>query len=64
MKDNCDLNIEDLTKYLESKLEGYKIPKFFEKVNEIPRTFNGKIDRRKAINEYRYKEEDCIRSGI
>ena len=47
MKDNCDLNIEDLTEYLESKLEGYKIPKFFEKVNEIPRTFNGKIDRKK-----------------
>ena len=64
MKDNCNLNIEDLTKYLESKLEGYKIPKFFEKVDEIPRTFNGKIDRRKAINEYRYKEENCIRPGI
>ena len=38
-----------LASYLEEKLEAYKVPKIFEQVDEIPRTFNGKIDRKKLI---------------
>jgi acyl-coenzyme A synthetase/AMP-(fatty) acid ligase len=35
---------------METKLENYKIPKFIEQISEIPKTFNGKIDRKKLIN--------------
>ena len=34
------------------ELEDYKVPKFIEAVDEIPRTFNGKIDRKKIIKMY------------
>ena len=33
--------------FLESKLEAYKIPRRIERIPEIPRTFNGKIDRKR-----------------
>ena len=36
--------------FLETKLEAYKIPKRIETIKEIPRTFNGKIDRKKLIS--------------
>ena len=49
MKPGCDLDIQELTVYLEQKLEAYKIPKFYEKLSEIPKTYNGKIDRKKLI---------------
>jgi len=52
MKDEAIFNAEKLTEYFESRLEGYKVPKFYEIVQEIPKTFNGKIDRKKAIKEY------------
>jgi len=38
-----------LSAYLEEKLEAYKVPKYMEQIEEIPRTFNGKIDRKKLI---------------
>lgn len=38
-----------LVSYLEDKLEAYKIPKYIVETDEIPRTFNGKIDRKKII---------------
>ena len=41
-----------LAAYLDEKLEAYKIPKYIEAVEEIPRTFNGKIDRKKIIAQY------------
>jgi len=43
------LDTKELTAYLESKLESYKIPKYIESIDVIPRTFNGKIDRKKLI---------------
>jgi acyl-CoA synthetase (AMP-forming)/AMP-acid ligase II len=36
--------------YMEEKLEAYKVPKYFEAIDALPRTFNGKIDRKKLIN--------------
>ena len=47
LKDGCVLEQDRFISYLESKLEAYKIPKRIEIVQEIPRTFNGKIDRKK-----------------
>lgn len=40
-----------LVTYLEDKLEAYKVPKYIVQTDEIPRTFNGKIDRKKIIAE-------------
>lgn len=42
----------ELTDYLEKKLEAYKIPKFFELVDSIPKTYNGKADRKNIIKNY------------
>lgn len=50
MKEGHIFNIEDITSYLETKLEAYKIPKYIESISEIPKTYNGKIDRKKIIN--------------
>jgi len=47
MKDGFSFNIEDITSYLETKLEAYKLPKYIETLSEIPKTYNGKIDRKK-----------------
>jgi len=49
VKDGFDFDIEGFTSFLESKLEAYKIPKLFEVIPEIPKTFNGKIDRKKLM---------------
>ncbi len=47
LKENADFDQAKFVAFLETKLEAYKIPKRIEIVNEIPRTFNGKIDRKK-----------------
>lgn len=49
IKDGFTFNIEDITSYLETKLEAYKIPKYIENLAEIPKTYNGKIDRKRLI---------------
>lgn len=40
------LNKRALAQYLKSKLELYKVPLLYEEVENIKRTFNGKIDRK------------------
>ncbi len=47
LKDGTIFDKEELTSFLESKLEAYKIPKIYEVIQEIPKTFNGKIDRKR-----------------
>lgn len=49
MKNGCIFDASEIVLYLESKLEAYKIPKFVECVEEIPKTYNGKIDRKRII---------------
>lgn len=46
------LDAAALSSYLEEKLEAYKIPKYIVEVDEIPRTFNGKLDRKAVIAQY------------
>jgi len=52
VNDGYTLDASALSAFLEEKLEAYKIPKYIEAVDEIPRTFNGKIDRKKIIALY------------
>ena len=49
LKEGETFDQAEFIKFLESKLEAYKIPKRIELIPEIPRTFNGKIDRKKLI---------------
>jgi len=49
VNDGFTLDAGALAAYLEEKLEAYKVPKYIQQTEEIPRTFNGKIDRKKLI---------------
>lgn len=46
LNEGYQLDQKELSKYLFSKLESLKVPKTFEVIDEIPRTFNGKIIRK------------------
>ena len=52
VNEGCELDAAALSAYLEEKLEAYKVPKYIQQVEEVVRTFNGKIDRKKMINLY------------
>lgn len=43
---DVEFSMKDLAKYIASQLEVYKVPQAYEQVNEIHRTFNGKLDRK------------------
>lgn len=47
MKNGCELDTGALRSFLDRTLETFKIPKLFETVSDIPKTANGKIDRKK-----------------
>lgn len=47
VEEGIDVNVSELKKFMAEHLESYKIPKTIAKVDEIPKTFNGKIDRKK-----------------
>ncbi len=42
----ADIDINELKKHMASYLEAFKVPKLVAKVEEIPKTSNGKIDRK------------------
>jgi amino acid adenylation domain-containing protein len=44
---SSDYSPEDLKKYLSAKLPAYMIPGYFVRLEELPLTVNGKVDRRK-----------------
>ena len=44
-----DINIQSFASFLSKKLEGYKVPRYFEKTEKIARTYNGKLDRKHYI---------------
>lgn len=46
MKQDKPFNEAELYKYLTQTLEGYKVPKVIVEIQAIPRTYNGKIDRK------------------
>jgi len=49
LKKGVDFNKLDLLKYLSESMEDFKIPKKFEVIKEVPRMYNGKIDRKSLI---------------
>lgn len=46
MDDKDVLDKKRIAMFLKSKLESYKVPNYYERVDSIRRTFNGKIDRK------------------
>lgn len=42
-----NMSPENLKHYLSRHLEGYKVPKIITEIDNVPRTYNGKIDRKK-----------------
>ena len=46
MSDGATLDRRGLARYLKTRLETYKVPLLYEQVEQIARTFNGKIDRK------------------
>ena len=52
LKDSCALDVNDITVFLSSELEPYKVPTFIEQIDQIARTPNGKIDRKNIIKMY------------
>lgn len=53
MNDGCEFDQKEISKFMLDKLESFKVPKIFEVIDEIPRTFNGKIIRKqlKELNQ-------------
>lgn len=47
LNEGFSLDAGELAEYLRANLEAYKVPKYIECIPEIPRTYNGKIDRKK-----------------
>lgn len=43
---NAEFNLKEFRKFLTKKLESYKVPSYYEEVEEIAKTYNGKIDRK------------------
>ncbi|MBE7005072.1 MAG: acyl--CoA ligase [Ruminococcaceae bacterium] len=46
MKQNRAFDAKELREYLLERLESYKVPTSFERVDTVKRTYNGKIDRK------------------
>ncbi len=51
-KEAGNFNVEDLKSYLKKKLSGFKIPKKFFIVKEIPKTELGKVEKKILIEKY------------
>ena len=52
LKADMQLDEQAIRELIANNLEPYKMPKQIAVINEISRTFNGKIDRRKMIDMY------------
>lgn len=52
-KQNSSLTFEDISKQLIGKLEPYKCPVYYQWINQIPKTQNGKIQRNLLLNNDR-----------
>ena len=46
MNEDTPYDVKSIRNHMVSKLENYKVPKFFEKVDKVERTYNGKLNRK------------------
>ena len=46
MQDGCDFDPKAISAFLAKTLEAYKIPRFYEQVDKVERTYNGKLNRK------------------
>ena len=46
LEENTDIKQRDLIKFLKEKLENYKLPFYYQKIDSVERTYNGKINRK------------------
>ncbi|MFC1534794.1 long-chain-fatty-acid--CoA ligase [Thermodesulfobacteriota bacterium] len=53
LKDGERINAEEIVQFLEGKIGKYKIPKYIEFVDQIPRTASGKIQRYLLIEKFK-----------
>lgn len=44
--DGEEINKRDIARFINAKLERHKVPLLYERVDEVKRTFNGKLDRK------------------
>ena len=52
LKEGMELNEDAIRGIIQKNLEPYKMPKQIVVIDEILRTFNGKIDRKQMISKY------------
>jgi len=52
VKEGMELDSQDIRDLILENLEPYKLPKKIQQIDEIIRTFNGKIDRKQMIAKY------------
>ena len=46
MREDAEFSVQKITSELQQRLEGYKVPTQYEKVESVARTYNGKLDRK------------------
>ncbi len=49
IKKGCSFDYNGIYQFLKERLEAYKVPKLIEEIEAIPRTYNGKIQRKKLM---------------
>lgn len=50
LKPGATLDGRSIRNHLMKHLENYKLPKYIDEISEVPRMFNGKIDRKRLVN--------------
>lgn len=52
LKQGETLNVRELRRYLMDHLENFKVPKRIVEIDTVPRTYNGKLDRKAAVTQF------------
>ena len=61
-KGGDNINEKNIKKYLELKLPGYMIPKYYIKLEEIPLNRNGKVEKKK-LPKLDFKKQKIHQNG-
>lgn len=55
MEKGVTFDAEKIYQFLRGRLEAFKVPKVIEQIAEVPRTYNGKVQRKKLIEQEKQK---------